>query len=79
MGKKFGKFLLFVSTIGAAFAGAYYFMKTKSPLPQKKMTMKIWTMILKMWRTASVLMCLYMQTVKIPESRKTPAPKWKSF
>ncbi len=29
MAKKFGKFLLFVSTIGAAFAGAYYFMKNR--------------------------------------------------
>ncbi|MBO5092973.1 MAG: hypothetical protein J6C33_01300 [Lachnospiraceae bacterium] len=30
MAKKFGKFLLFVSTVGAAFAGAYYFMKSKN-------------------------------------------------
>jgi len=29
MVKKFGKILLFVSTIGAAFAGAYYFMKSR--------------------------------------------------
>lgn len=36
MGKKFGKFLLFVSTIGAAFAGAYYFMKTKKSSPAEE-------------------------------------------
>lgn len=30
MGKKIAKFLLFVTTVGAAFAGAYYFMKSKA-------------------------------------------------
>lgn len=36
MAKKFAKFLLFVTTIGAAFAGVYYFMKsrTSSPMPE---------------------------------------------
>ena len=29
MAKKFGKFLLFVSMIGAAVAGAFYFIKNK--------------------------------------------------
>ncbi len=36
MGKKFGKFLLFVSTVGAAFAGAYYFMKSKQSSPAEE-------------------------------------------
>lgn len=30
MGKKIAKFLLFLTTVGAAFAGACYFMKNKS-------------------------------------------------
>lgn len=33
MAKKFGKFLLFASTVGAAFAGAYYYMKSKQAAP----------------------------------------------
>lgn len=36
MGKKFGKFLLFVSTVGAACAGAYYFMKNKQSSPAEE-------------------------------------------
>ena len=36
MGKKFAKFLLFVSTVGAAFAGAYYFMKSKKSSPAEE-------------------------------------------
>ena len=36
MAKKFGKFLLFVSTIGAAFAGAYYFMKSRQSVPAEE-------------------------------------------
>lgn len=36
MAKKFGKFLLFVSTVGAAFAGAYYFMKSKEASPAEE-------------------------------------------
>ncbi len=54
MGKKFAKFLLFVSTVGAAFAGAYYFMKSKSPLPPKKTITKIWMMILRKTLTKNV-------------------------
>ena len=36
MAKKFGKFLLFVSTIGAAFAGAYYFMKSRQRSEERR-------------------------------------------
>lgn len=36
MAKKFGKFLLFVSTVGAAFAGAYYFMKSRNTTPAEE-------------------------------------------
>lgn len=33
MAKKFAKFLLFITTVGAAFAGVYYFMKSKTSSP----------------------------------------------
>ena len=36
MAKKFGKFLLFVSMIGAAVAGAFYFIKNKESSPAEE-------------------------------------------
>lgn len=36
MAKKFAKFLLFVTTVGAALAGVYYFMKSKASSPAEE-------------------------------------------